>query len=123
MISIVKEALHLCRLLLAIKKAKGNNGLSQKISKIREIAKEYMINPDLAVRVAKCESNFNVLALRRNADGSYDRGIYQWNDFYHPEISNDCAFDLECATRAFCEAAKRGKLFWWNASKYCWSRV
>ena len=88
--------------------------------RIREIAKEEGVDPDLAVKVAECESGFNLTAQGLNRTGSVDRGLYQWNDYWHPEISDICAFNMECSTRAFCRAVKDGHLSWWNASKSCW---
>lgn len=88
---------------------------------IREIAKEELVDPDLATRVAKCESNFNPKAININTDGSKDRGIFQINDKYHPEISDQQAFDVCDSTRFFCKAFKAGNLSWWNASKKCWN--
>jgi len=88
--------------------------------KIREIAREEGINPELAVAVAECESKLDPMALHINPDGSRDRGLYQWNSKYHPEISDEIAFNIEKSTRAFCKAVKEGHLSWWNATKSCW---
>ena len=89
---------------------------------IRRIAKEEKVDPELAYKVAKCESSLNPHARGINTTGSVDRGVFQWNDKYHPEVSDDCAFDVECATRAFCKAVNEGHLNWWNASKKCWEK-
>lgn len=90
---------------------------------IRDIARSEGVDPDLAVRVARCESGFNPQAVNVNESGSKDRGVFQWNDKWHPEISDKCAFDVECATTEFCKAVKKGHLSWWNASKKCWANV
>lgn len=87
---------------------------------IRRIAKEEGVDADLAVRVSKCESGLNPSAKNTNPKGSIDRGVFQWNNKYHPEITDHCAYGVECATRAFCCALKDGNLSWWNASKKCW---
>ena len=88
---------------------------------IRKIAREEGGDADLAVRVAKCESGLNPTARNVNIGGSIDRGLYQWNSKWHPEISDECADDIDCATREFCKAFKDGNLYWWNASKKCWN--
>jgi len=88
---------------------------------IRSIAKEEGVDPYLAVKVAKCESNLEPNAVCFNRNGTRDRGLFQWNDFWHPEISDECAFNVQCSTRAFCKAVKDGNLDWWNASKKCWA--
>jgi soluble lytic murein transglycosylase-like protein len=87
---------------------------------IRRTAREYGVDAVLAIKVAQCESNLNPKARRVNTLGSVDRGLYQWNSFWHKEISDEVAYDAELATRKFCEAVKKGKLWWWNASKKCW---
>lgn len=89
---------------------------------IRRIAKEEKVDPDLAVRVALCESNLDPQAEHINPKGSIDRGLYQWNNYWHPEVSDEVAYNPEKATRLFCKAVKEGHLSWWNASKNCWER-
>ncbi len=80
-------------------------------------------DPDLAIRVAKCESSLNPRAINTNRDGSRDRGLFQINEKYHPEVTDDQAFDPEFATQFFCDAVKNGHLSWWDASKTCWNKV
>jgi len=89
---------------------------------IRMIAKQEGVDPDLAVRVAKCESDLDPYAVNINKDGSRDRGIFQINDKYHPEVSDEQAFNIEFSTRFFCKAFKEGHLSWWNATKKCWDK-
>ena len=40
----------------------------------------------------------NLRAVGTNPDGSRDRGPWQINDRWHPEVSDACAFDLACST-------------------------
>lgn len=89
---------------------------------IREEAKKEGIDPDLAVRVAKCESGLDPTAVHINKDGSKDRGVFQWNDKYHPEVNDIYAFSIKLSTREFAKALKGGHLSWWNASKKCWNK-
>ena len=89
---------------------------------IRKVADKEGVDPDLAVRVAKCESNLNEKAININADGSQDRGLFQINDKYHPEVSDEEAFNPIFATEFFCKAFKAGNLSWWNATKNCWKK-
>lgn len=88
---------------------------------IKRVALEEGVDPQLAVRVAKCESGLDPKAKNKNKGGSVDRGLFQWNDYYHEDISDECAYDPECATRAFCKAVKNGHLDWWNATRKCWN--
>lgn len=88
---------------------------------IRRVTRDEGIDFDLAIRVAKCESGLNPGAIGRNSDGSLDRGLFQWNTRWHPEITDEVAFDAEKSTRAFCQAVKDGNIKWWSASKKCWN--
>jgi hypothetical protein len=54
---------------------------------------------DYLVRLAFCESRINEFAI--NSEGNsqgVDRGILQINSYYHKEVSDACAFNIECAT-------------------------
>lgn len=87
---------------------------------IRRVCDEQGVDSDLAVRVAKAESGLNPEAKNINTTGSVDRGVFQWNDRWHPEVSDECAYDVECATRKFCKAVKNGNLQWWDATRDSW---
>lgn len=90
---------------------------------IKTVCKQEEVNSKLALAVAYCESRYNIKAIRKNTNGTIDRGLFQWNDFYHPEITDQMAYDPEIATRAFCKAEKQNHLNWWNASRPCWSKI
>lgn len=87
---------------------------------IRIVAKNECVDPELCIRVAKCESSLNATAVNINADGSKDKGLFQINEKYHPEVTEAQAFDPIFSTQFFCRAFKAGNLSWWNASKTCW---
>lgn len=89
---------------------------------IRRICREKGVDEELAVRVARCESGLKPNAVNINTTGSKDRGLFQWNDFYHPEVTDAMAFDPTVATELYCKAIKEGHLSWWNASKECWNK-
>lgn len=90
------------------------------IETIKKIAVEEGVDPELAVRVAKCESSLTPTAKNTNADGSIDRGLFQINSKWHPEISDADCSDIILSTQFFCRAVKGGNLSWWDASKKCW---
>ena len=90
------------------------------INLIKKTAKKYGIDEELAVRVAKCESGLNPKAINTNAPDSIDRGLYQINSKWHPEITEEQAFDIQFSTNFFCEAVKNGYIRWWKASQKCW---
>ncbi|MFB7268014.1 transglycosylase SLT domain-containing protein, partial [Streptomyces nojiriensis] len=61
---------------------------------------------EFAVAIALAESSCNPGASNRqgnvDAEGSTDRGLWQINDFYHPDVTNACAYDAQCnANEAF----------------------
>jgi hypothetical protein len=90
---------------------------------IRWVAKEEGVDPDLAVRVARCENQkLDPKAVNINKDGSRDRGLFQINSKWHPEITDEQAFDPVFSTRFFCKAVKEGHLDWWDASRSCWEK-
>ncbi len=74
----------------------------------------------MAVRVARAESSLIPSAININKNGSKDRGIFQINNEYHPEISDEAANDIVLATKFFCHAFKNGNLNWWDATKKIW---
>ena len=87
---------------------------------IANAAKKFGVDPALALAVAKCESALNPKARNVNTTGSIDRGLYQINNHYHPDVSDEQADDPVFAAEWFCQAVKNGNLSWWNASKPCW---
>jgi hypothetical protein len=90
---------------------------------IRWVAKEEGVDPDLAVRVARCENpRLDPKAVNINKDGSRDRGLFQINSKWHPEVTDEQAFDPVFSTRFFCKAVKEGHLDWWNATRHCWEK-
>jgi len=91
-------------------------------AQIRAAATAAGIDPDLAVAVAKCESSLNPQAVNINADGSTDRGLYQINNKYHPEVTDAQAFNPTFSINFFISAFKAGNISWWNSSKTCWDK-
>jgi hypothetical protein len=109
---------------LVVKNGGGKNSQEETTEEtIRRVCKQEIVDPDLAVRVAKCESSLNPKAVNINAPDSIDRGIFQINSKYHPEVTEAQAFDPEFSTQFFCRAFKAGNLSWWNASKTCWDKA
>lgn len=97
----------------------GAEKTAQEIIKL--VAKEEGIDPDLAIRVARCENaKFDPYAINTNMDGSRDRGIFQINDKWHPHVTDEQAFDPWFSARFFAKAVKDGNIHWWKASKKCW---
>lgn len=87
---------------------------------IKETARKYGIDESQAVRIAKCESGLNPKAINKNAPDSIDRGLYQINSKWHPEVTEEEAFDYQFSINFYCKAVKNGYVRWWKASQKCW---
>jgi hypothetical protein len=61
-----------------------------------------------AVAVALAESGGNPVAVNVNSNGSRDRGLWQINNKYHPEVSDAAAFDPASAAKAAYTISKAG---------------
>jgi hypothetical protein len=59
------------------------------------------------------ESRWDQYAIGVNKGGTIDRGIAQINNHYHPEVSNECAFDLTCSLEFVIKYRKDGKDIWY----------
>lgn len=89
---------------------------------ITKICQEEEVDPNLALKVAKCESGLRPNAKNINAPDSIDRGLYQINSKWHPEVTDEQAYNPEFSIRFFCQAVKANKLDMWDASKTCWNK-
>lgn len=77
------------------------------------IAKDEGIDWLMAVRIIDCESRWDKFYKEKMKGGSYDRGLWAINSYHYKQVSDDCAFDPECATRVFAEAYRNGKASDW----------
>ena len=92
---------------------------------IRVLGDEYNLTwnqKDLLCDIARCESAFNPKATLKNSPTSIDRGLFQWNSHWHPEITDEIAYDPEKNTRLAIKAliAKKCKTYWLASAK-CWN--
>lgn len=71
----------------------------------------------LAIAVARAESSFRprITNTVGNARG-IDRGLWQFNSYWHPEVSAACAFSPSCAARAMKRVSRSGTRWreWWT---------
>lgn len=68
------------------------------------MTEEYGLSFDEAqhgMAIVQCESKWNKEAeqFKRNTQG-VDRGLFQINSHFHPEVPASCAYDVYCGTRA-----------------------
>lgn len=89
---------------------------------ITKTCNENGVEPLLGTAVSAAESNLNPKATLFNPpSNSTDRGLFQWNNKYHPEITDAMAFDPVTACKLFCIAVKQGNLHaYWSASQPRW---
>ncbi len=71
----------------------------------------------LATAVAKAESGFRptITNTAGNAHG-IDRGLWQINSYWHPEVSAACALSASCNARAAARISSKGTKWsqWWT---------
>jgi len=71
----------------------------------------------LAVAVAKAESGFNS-GISNTAGNTHgiDRGLWQINSYWHPNVSAACAFSPSCNARAMASISSKGTKWspWWT---------
>ena len=71
----------------------------------------------LAVAVARAESSFRsqITNTVGNAHGT-DRGLWQINSYWHPEVTAACALSASCNARAMARISKRSTKWseWWT---------
>lgn len=54
----------------------------------------------VAIAVAMAESSCTPRARNVNDGGSVDRGLWQLNSYYHSEVSDACAYQIQCNANA-----------------------
>jgi Lysozyme like domain/Ricin-type beta-trefoil lectin domain-like len=62
----------------------------------------------VAVAVAMAESSCVPSAVNVNSGGSEDRGLWQMNSYYHSEVSDACAFQIQCNADAAWNVSNHG---------------
>ncbi|MBS2539088.1 RICIN domain-containing protein [Catenulispora sp. NF23] len=62
----------------------------------------------VAISVAMAESSCDPGATNHNSGGSQDRGLWQMNSVYHSEVSNACAFQIQCNADAAWNVSDHG---------------
>lgn len=66
--------------------------------------------PKVAAAIAMAESSGDPLAVGKNRKPkSKDRGLFQINDRWHPEVSDRCAFDARCNAREAFRISEGGR--------------
>jgi len=93
------------------------DGRDREMATIKRVAEEMGYSDYKALlRLAHCESRFDNARTNKNVSPTigvtYDRGIFQFNDYWHPEMSEACARNTECATKRTIELVSTGTVNW-----------
>lgn len=78
---------------------------------IRDRSKEESVSREIVLNVLKCESRLNPNAL---GDHGHSRGLAQIHNQYHPEISDEQAYDPYFAVDYLIEGIKEGRGHEWS---------
>jgi len=81
------------------------------IRELRQLAREVGFRePKLAAAIAMAESGGLVRARNRNRrPPSVDRGLFQINSRWHPEVTRACAYDPRCNAEAAWQISDGGR--------------
>ena len=69
-----------------------------------EYIKKYFPEPKVqaqVMKIVKCESNFNNLALNKNKNGTVDKGVFQINSIHAKAFQKVTGFDYEVGSNDF----------------------
>lgn len=83
---------------------------------VKERANQFHVKESVMREVISCESDWNVHAI---GDHGHARGLAQINDIYHPEVSQEQAFDPDFAITFMAKAMSEGRASEWT----CWRQL
>jgi hypothetical protein len=108
------------RLLYATAKPQGTQGrltvAAQLQAYIQAQALKHGVSPKLALWIVKHESQFNP---RAKGDSDASRGLWQISKIYHPEVSDEVAFNARSSTQWSLERIREGKANEWSTYRFC----
>jgi soluble lytic murein transglycosylase-like protein len=92
------------------------------IQLIKDYARQYGVNEDLPLRVARCESGYNQFSKNSHSTASgvfqYIAGTWRNTEAGRQGIS---PFDADANVRMAIKSIASGGISNWNASKHCWN--
>ena len=79
-----------------------------------------------AIRITWCESKGKITAVGKNKDGTYDKGLWQFNDrtwkWLKPKLNiTSDRFNAHISTAVASWLVYNDGWFHWNSSKHCWN--
>jgi len=85
---------------------------------IHQEAPKYGVDVELALRIAKAESDFNPAAANFNKNGTWDKGIFQINDVHN--VPDTCRLNYKCNIDWALETMARVGTQPWYSSEHRW---
>ena len=82
---------------------------------VQKAAKADGVDPRVADWIVTHESQHHPEAT---GDGGESRGLWQINKEWHPEVSDACAYDVQCSTRWSLARIRAGYVDEWSTWKY-----
>jgi hypothetical protein len=83
----------------------------QQVELIQRYADLHQVDPVIMTKVIACESGFNERAL---GDSGYSRGLVQIHSKYHPNVTDEMAYDSEYAINFLAEKLSQNKGSLWT---------
>ena len=93
------------------------------VEEIRQIAREEDRGEwaTYLVKLSYCESRHNPSATNSVGNtpaGSVDRGLFMYNSYWQSQVSDECAFSVDCSTRQTIKMIEAGKQHLWVCNSY-----
>lgn len=85
---------------------------------VLKMVKDAGLNAELADRIIAHESWWREDNTHINKDGSRDRGLWMLHEKFHKEVSDECAYDWFCSTKAAIKIWKERGPAEWVAYRY-----
>jgi hypothetical protein len=78
-------------------------------------AKELGVNPIVAAFIVSHESQWDPT---KTGDDGNSRGLWQISSIWHPEVSDACAYNVECSTNWSLEQILHGHIEEWSTWRF-----
>lgn len=93
---------------------------ASQLALINKKAEEYNVSAEVMKKVISCESGYNPNAL---GDFGYSRGLVQIHSKYHPDVTDDMAYNEEFAIDFLAQKLSEGRGSLWSCYNMFYSGV
>lgn len=97
--------------LAVVRQVKRPEPSATQIALINAKADQFNVSAEVMTKVIACESGFNERAL---GDYGYSRGLVQIHSKYHPDVTDEQAYDAEFAVEFLAQKLSEGKGSLWT---------